>query len=240
MQFKPSQTLTLLPLVAALYSPATWADNTDNVSGTWDSLTLSGNLGSLSPSLSKFSWLVMNQTRTRDDSNQQGMRVSENLLFSQLGYNIDPNFSVWLGYVHDWIHPLDKTSYQESRPYQDVLWKYSISDLKLTARLRLEQRIRQDTGDVGIRTREMLQMSYPLAFVDKNLSAYVGDEVLEYTNQNTFGRTGFSENRVMAGFSYQITDKLGADLGYLGQYVQNISAPNLFTHNAQVNLSYKF
>ncbi len=147
---------------------------------------------------------------------------------------------MWLGYVHDWIHPLDKLAYQENRPYEDYLWNYSTGDLKFTGRFRLEQRIRADTGDIGVRTRELLQMNYALGFIDKDFSAYVGDEVLEYTNKNTFGRTGFSENRVLAGFSYQFTKKAGADLGYLGQYVQNLTGPDLFTHNVQFNLSYKF
>jgi hypothetical protein len=85
------------------------------------------------------------------------MRLSENLLFGQLGYAIDQHSSVWLGYVHDWIHPLDKLAYQENRPYEDYLWNYSTGDFKFTGRFRLEQRIRADTGDIGVRTRELLQ-----------------------------------------------------------------------------------
>jgi hypothetical protein len=238
MQFKSTKTIKYLPLIGIVHGPLCMAV-TNDIAGTWSSVTLSGNLETVSPSLRDFRWQIMDQARTRDDS-VEGMRLSENLLFGQLGYALDQHSSVGLGYVHDWIHPLDKLAYQENRPYEDYLWNYSTGDLKFTGRFRLEQRIRADTGDIGVRTRELLQMNYALGFIDKDLSAYVGDEVLEYTNKNTFGRTGFSENRVLAGFSYQFTKKAGADLGYLGQYVQNLTGPDLFTHNVQFNLSYKF
>lgn len=57
----------------------------------------------------------------REDS-PKGTRFTESLLFSQAGYQLNSNASFWVGYVHDWIHPLDKASYQESRPYEDFLW----------------------------------------------------------------------------------------------------------------------
>ena len=67
---------------------------------------------------------------------------------------------------------INKPSYQESRPYQDFL----LGDFKLLARTRLEERINQTTGNVGIRPRQLVQISHPLPFVD-GLSAYLGDEV---------------------------------------------------------------
>lgn len=213
-------------------------DPTNNMFGVWGSVTLQGDFKSLSPSLNKFNWLIMNQSRTRDDS-PQGSRFTENLLFSQVGYQLNDHASLALGYVHDWIHPLDKTAYQESRPYQDFVWNQNIGDFKLLSRTRMEERINQTTGNTGYRPRQLLQISHPLPFME-GLSAYVGDEVFFYLNQNKFGKQGFSENRVLAGLSYQFTPQFGADLGYLGQYVDNISGNNLFTHNLQANLRYKF
>jgi len=217
-------------------------DATNNMFGVWGSVTLQGDFKSLSPSLNKFNWLIMNQSRTRDVS-PQGSRFTENLLFSQVGYQLTDHASFALGYVHDWIHPLDKTAYQESRPYQDFVWNQNIDGFKFMSRTRFEERINQasNTGpnDTGYRARQLLQISHPLPFLD-GLSAYVGDEVLGYMNQNKWGKQGFSENRVLAGLSYQFTPQFGADLGYLGQYVDNISGNNLFTHNLQANLRYKF
>jgi hypothetical protein len=212
---------------------------TDDIFGSWSALTLQGDLKSLSPNLDKVKWLVMNQFRTRDDS-PQGTRLSENLLFAQMGYQVTSNASLWAGYVHDWINPLGKPSYQESRPYQDFLWNSALGgDFKLLARTRLEERINETTGNVGIRPRQLVQFSHPLPFLD-GLSAYLGDEVFFYLNQNNFGKQGFSENRVLSGLSYQFTPKIGLDLGYLGQYVDNKTGNNTFTHNLQTNLRITF
>ncbi|AMK77041.1 MULTISPECIES: DUF2490 domain-containing protein [Methylomonas] len=238
MRLRVINVLRVLSLFSLSYGPVSVAA-TNEMAGNWDSINLSGNLDKFSPALKDFHWQILEQTRQRDDSSN-GFRFSENLLFGQLGYSINQNASVWVGYVHDWIHPLDKLAYQENRPYEDFLWNSSLGDLKFTGRLRLEQRIRQDTGDVGVRARELVQVNYPLRFIHKDLSAYVGDEVMEYVNDNTFGRTGFTENRALAGVGFQFTKQLGADLGYLGQYVQSKTGNNLFTHNVQFNVRYQF
>jgi len=236
---KVKNAVVLSTLLLAKTIPSFAVDQgTGNFFGVWGSITLQGDFKSLSPSLNKFNWLIMNQSRTRDDS-PQGSRFTENLLFSQVGYQLNDNASLALGYVHDWIHPLEKPAYQESRPYQDFVWNQNIGDFKLLSRTRMEERINQTTGNTGYRPRQLLQISHPLPFME-GLSAYVGDEVFFYLNQNKFGKQGFSENRVLAGLSYQFTPQFGADLGYLGQYVDNISGNNLFTHNLQANLRYKF
>lgn len=107
------------------------------------------------------------------------------------------------------------------------------------SRTRMEERINQSTGDTGYRPRQFLQISHPLPFLD-GLSAYVGDEVFFYLNQNKFGKQGFSENRVLGGLSYQFNKQAGVDLGYLGQYISNTSSDNIFTHNLQANIRYRF
>ena len=238
MRKKFINTLKCLTVSAAVYGAAAQAV-TNDMGGTWNSVTLSANFDAAAPQLKNFRWLILEQARTRDD-NPDGMRFSENLLFGQLGYAINPNMSVWLGYTHDWLHPLDKPAYQESRPYQDFLWNSSFDDVKFTSRTRLEQRIRQDSGNVGVRARQLFQVSYPLQFVDENLRVYAGEEMLLYLNNNAFGRTGFSENRGFGGVSYQFTKQLGADLGYMGQYIYNKTGNNVFTHNVQFNLRYQF
>lgn len=232
------QNTVALSVLLLAQSMSSFAAPTTNMDGTWGAVTLQGDFNALSQDFSKFKWQIMNQTRTRDDS-PSGQRFTENLLFGQLGYQMTNNASFWVGYVHDWISPLTGPTYQESRPYQDFVWNQSISDFKLTSRTRFEERINLTTNNTGYRARQLIQVSHPLPFV-KGLSAYVGDEVLGYMNQNNFGKQGFSENRVLGGLSYQFTPKLGADLGYLGQYVSNVSGNNLFTHNVQANISYKF
>lgn len=235
---KKIKTAAFLSTLLLAQSTSSFAAQTNNMFGVWGSVTLQGDLKFVSPNLDNVKWLVMNQTRTRDDS-PKGSRFTENLLFGQMGYQISEHASFWLGYVHDWIEPLNKKDYQENRPYQDFFWNQNFSDFKFMARTRMEERINETTNDVGYRARQFFQVSHELPFVN-NLSGYVGDEVLFYVNQNKFGKQGFSENRILSGLSYQFTPQIGADLGYLGQYVDNVSGSNLFTHNVQANLRYKF
>lgn len=69
-----------------------------------------------------------------------------------------------MGYVHDWIHPLDKASYQESRPYEDFQWNQDVNDFKLMLHTRVEERINETTGDIGYRPRQLVQVSHTLPF----------------------------------------------------------------------------
>lgn len=219
------------------FPAASLAAPTQDVFGVWGSLTLQGDLSFLSSDLDRIKWSVMNQSRTRDDSVKES-RFSENLLFTQVGYQLSDHASFWVGYVHDWLHPLNRTAFQESRPYEDFLWKQSFDDFNFLARSRFEQRINESTGNTGYRARQFIQISHPLPI--KDLSLYVGDEVFFYLNKNSFGKHGFTENRVLSGFSYNFTPNSGFDLGYLGQYIDNPTGRNLFTHNLQANLRFNF
>jgi hypothetical protein len=231
------RTLILTSLLL-VHSTSSYATITDDIFGVWGSAILQGSFKSLSPNLDKVKWQVMNQSRTRDDSTN-GSRFTENLLFGQVGYQFTPNASLWVGYEHGWIHPLKKPAFQENRPYQDFVWNQSIDDFKFMSRTRIEARINQTTGDVGYRPRQFFQISHPLPFLD-GLSAYLGDEVFFYVNKNNFGKQGFSENWILSGLSYQLTPVMSMDLGYLGQYIDNKTGNNLFTHNLQANVHYTF
>lgn len=213
--------------------------DTQNVFGSWSSIMLTGDLAELNPDWKRLRWLFMEQIRTRDDSDA-GTRFSENLLWAQLGYQIDDHLSVWLGYTHAWIDPLTAPSFEENRPYQDLLINLPVWSGKVLARTRLEQRIHRSTGRTGVRLREWIQASYPMKFVSNKLSVYMGDEVLFYLNDSSFGRSGFAENRVLAGLNFNLDNHWKIDLGYLGQYIVNPNGRDLFTHNLMANLLYQF
>jgi len=211
---------------------------TKDMFGVWGSFTLKGDYSKLSHSLEGFHWQIMNQARTRDDS-ASGSHLSENLLFVQSGYQLNKHIALEIGYVHDWIHPLHKQAFQESRVYEDLVWKQNLGDFKFLSRTRMDQRINQTTGNTGYRARQFFKLSHAIPQV-KNLSAYLGDEVLFYMDKNHFGKRGFSENRVLAGLHYQVQPAFTINLGYLGQYVDTKSSHNIFTHNLTAGVTYRF
>ncbi|BBL74108.1 hypothetical protein MishRS11D_12060 [Methylomagnum ishizawai] len=228
----PRSRSALSGLAAALSFAAAHAAPTENIFGAAGSLSLSGHFAR------PWRWLVVNQARLRADD-PDGIRLSENLLLAQVGYDLTPYSSLWLGYLHDWAHPLDRPAHQENRPFQAYGFGQPWLAGRVTARLRLEERINQSTGDVGVRIRQSLQINYPLPWL-RGLGAYLGDEVLVYANDSAFGQAGFSENRALAGLAYDFSPRLGLDLGYLGQYVSNPGQSDLFIHNLQTNLRYGF
>ncbi|BBL60864.1 DUF2490 domain-containing protein [Methylomonas koyamae] len=229
----------LVLLAGCLLGTTAQAGSVENMAGNWSSLTLSGSLRAISPKFHQFRWILINQTRLRDD-NPAAWRLNEDQFYAQMGFTVNSYASVWLGYVHDWHHSLGKTAYHESRTYQDLLFDVPITPFKAKIRTRLEQRVNQTTGNMGIRLRQMATLQFPLVFIDPKLSLYASDEVLCHLNANSFGATGFSENRAMAGFSFQFNRRLGVDLGYLGQTIQEAGGDIVLTHNVNANLSYRF
>jgi len=207
--------------------------------GVWGSVSLKGNFNVISPELEQFKWSVTNQTRTRDDAGND-TRFTENILFSQVGYQINEHASIWLGYVHDWLEPLNLRPFQESRPYQDFVWIQTVNDFKLKFRTRMDERINQRSGSVGYRPRQLVQISHPLPIIE-HLTTYTGYEALFYLNNSEFGRQGIAENRVYTGLNYQFTGQLGFSIGYMGQHViRRRSGNDIFTHNIQTNIHYRF
>ena len=211
---------------------------TNDMFGVWGGVSLKGGFKALNPEWENVHWQIFNQSRTRDDS-AKGSRLSEVLLMGQIGYSLNEHASVWLGYAHDWLHPLHGPSFQESRVYQDFLWNQSVNGFTMISRTRMDERINQRTGNDGFRARQLFKLSHAVPHVE-DLSFYVGDEVLFYLDKNAFGKQGFSENRVLSGFNYQLNPHLGVTLGYLGQYVSTKQGANLFTHNLQAHITYKF
>ena len=228
----------VLSVLFLTHSTYALASGQNDIFGVWGTVKLQGDFRLISPELNKFKWSGFNQTRTRDDTTK-GSRYFQNLLFGQLGYQLNNNASVWLGYAHIWTSPLNKSSFEEIRPFQDFIWNQKISTFKLVSRSRMEQRVRESTGNVGYRARQLLKISHPLPLIN-GLSAYIGNEVFFHLNQNKFGKKGFSQNRAFTGLSYKVTEKSGVDLGYMGQYVDTISGRNIFTHNIEVTFRHKF
>jgi|GEM_PF-3504250 len=76
-KFKATVVLGPLLLTQPLSSFAA-DDGTNNMFGVWGSATLQGDFTALSPSLNKFNWLIVDQSRTREHS-PSGSRYSEKM-----------------------------------------------------------------------------------------------------------------------------------------------------------------
>ena len=201
----------------------------------WYSLTMAGDLELLSPELRKVRWIVMNQSRLGSDSST----LRENLLFAQLGYQTTEHISLWLGYTHDWITPQVGQSFDENRIYQEFRWDSDTVAGTFTARTRFEQRFRDPGGTVGGRFRQFFQLSWPVPGLDR-LRLVGSDEIFVYLNDSSWGRSGFSENRLYAGVNMRVNDMISADIGYLNQFVSKGNRNDIDNHILFANINLHF
>jgi len=143
------------------------------------------------------------------------------LLRSGLGYNIDENNNVLLGYGYinseNYIGDTDdKFTVNEHRIYQQYITKQKIGRLGLSHRYRFEQRFVED--DFRMRFRYFLSFNLPLQNVEggKNpwyLSAY--NEIFLNTESSVFDR-----NRLYGGLGYKFSKTLRMELGYMNQFFE--------------------
>jgi len=143
------------------------------------------------------------------------------LLRTGLGYNLDKNNNILLGYGYilseNYVGDTDdKISVNEHRIYQQYITKQKIGKIGLSHRYRFEQRFVED--DFRMRFRYFLGINIPLQYKDdgKNpfyLSAY--NEIFLNSESSIFDR-----NRLYGGLGYKFSKMLRVELGYMNQFFE--------------------
>lgn len=203
----------------------------------WQSFSLSGDMGKVSPALDNVRWNVMSQTRLGNKHKE----LTEYLLFAQVGYQLNDSLSLWLGYTHDWLTPLNKQEYQENRSYQDLLWSQSVGPGLLRLRTRFEQRFKHavDNSDLAWRIRQMVEYRWSLPFLSQT-SLVVSEEPFFLLNNSSWGQVGMSENRASAMLDFKLDQHTYLGLGYLNQYIFRTHQDNRVNHTLLVNIAFNF
>jgi hypothetical protein len=173
----------------------------------------------------------------------------QSLLRFGLTYKISPQVSIQAGYA--WVKTFPhsdhfvaaiRKTFPEHRLYEQVVVTSSVGRVKLTNRLRLEQRFNgkftseEDEKPAEFtylnRVRYMPRIDVPL---DKTNKAYVAlyDEILIGFGKN-IGQNVFDQNRiaVMAGYNFSKAFRLEA--GFVNQIVQLgrlVDGKNVFQYN---------
>ena len=200
---------------------------------TWGNITATGDLSFLDPSLKKFKYWMEGQGRFGDDTS----RFSQGIIRPGLGYAINDNLSVWLGYA--WVptqQPFTKTDFDENRIWQQLLYTQKFSAFSFTARSRFEQRFIPLGQDVGWRFRQLLKASIPFPFADA-FSFVVSDEYFANLNKTDWGADdGFDQNRAFAGIGYNFNKNIKTEIGYMNQYIRKAVGPDRMDNNLSVNL----
>jgi hypothetical protein len=146
-----------------------------------------------------------------------------------LGYNLKPqNHNLLLGYAYiatdnyDEFNVITATK-NESRIYQQYLYRAKIGSNSITHRFRLEERF--FPSEFGLRGRYFFAVQKPFKNTNGNkTSTYFSAYNELFVNINDIK---FDRNRFYAGFGYGITESIRVETGYMIQAQKNITRGQL-------------
>lgn len=198
----------------------------------WGNITATGSLGFVNPNLKPFKYWLEGQGRFGLDTSI----FSQGILRTGLGYQLNDQSSIWLGYA--WITtdaPFSRSAFDEHRIWQQFLWNTKFSFGTFTSRSRLEQRFMPTGSQVGWRFRQMFKVSVPMPFAPA-FSFVVSDEYFANLNKTNYGADdGFDQNRVFGGIGYNFNKNIKTEIGYINQYIRK-AGPDLMDNILSVNL----
>lgn len=173
----------------------------------------------------------------------------QSLLRVGLTYKINPQVSLQAGYA--WIETFPyseyfvapvRTTFPEHRLYEQVVLRSDIGKIKLTNRLRLEQRFNgkftslSDTKPQSFtylnRVRFMPRLDVPLDKVNA-LYAALYDEIFIGFGKNV-GENVFDQNRTAVMLGYNFNSALKVEGGFFNQTLQlgrEVDGSNVFQYN---------
>lgn len=165
-------------------------------------------------------------------------RLGQLLLRSLVGYRIDKDVNIGVGYAYVRTDPVGPALLNEHRYYQELNVRLLSTEggVTLASRTRLEQRTFEEREDTSWRLRQFVQLRVPVS--DRNkLVAYT--EPFVDLNQTGVQRGGLSIWRNFVGFSVPLAKNIEVVPGYLNQHVFR-DGRDRSDHTANVNLFMTF
>jgi hypothetical protein len=186
-----------------------------------------------------------------------GFRVSNlfrdpNLYIVRVGgtFNVHPKWKVGLGFAHSGLFA-DSDLYQlEYRPHQEVISEHVFSDVEITNRLRIEERVQRVLFNDSLvpfvaRVRFKFHVAAPIVSLSKNhperkLFLILADEFLLNAVKDIKYNI-LDQNRMIVGLSFRISNHLDVALLYSYQF-GTTTKPNVFTqdHVVWLSVNHKF
>lgn len=165
-------------------------------------------------------------------------RLGQLLLRSMVGYRIDKNITIGVGYAYVRTDPVGPAILNEHRYYQELNVRLLSTEggVTLDSRTRLEQRTFEEREDTSWRLRQSVQLRVPISEKNK-LVAYT--EPFIDLNETGVQRGGVSIWRNFVGLSLPLAKNIEVVPGYLNQHVFR-DGRDRSDHTANVNLFMTF
>jgi hypothetical protein len=184
-------------------------------------------------------WRLQEELVERFSDNRHGLyEVESNTL---LGYRLSKAVTLWGGYTHDPQYSRGHFTVMEPRLREQVTFD-NVAKLgpgKLSFRMRMEQRWRDNAAGTGWRARPYVKYSVPLAKGSRT-ALILSSETFFNLNTTAFQKQdGLDRMRNFVGISTPLSKKLTADIGYLNQHGFVRGGPDSSDHvlSASISLS---
>jgi hypothetical protein len=166
--------------------------------------------------------------------NGEGDQLNTTILRPGVGWRVSPRLDVWVGYADVTLHRHGPNG-EEHRVWQQATYPVAeIGGGRLTARTRLEQRFRDGGDDTGLRLRQFIRWSRPLATPDVTIVA--SNETFLALNDTDWGQNaGYDQNRAFIGLGWQMTPKFRLEGGYMNQRIDGGAGPDRQNDNFVLN-----
>jgi hypothetical protein len=182
-------------------------------------------------------WRIQEELTERFSDNRNGLyEVESNTL---LGYRISKAVTVWGGYTHDPQYSAGHFTVMEQRLREQVTFDNvaKVGPGKLSFRMRMEERWRDNVAGTGWRLRPYVKYTIPLAKGSKTALVISSEPFINLNTTPFQKQDGLDRVRNLIGISTPLSKKLTAEIGYLNQHGFVRGGPDTSDHVASISLS---
>ncbi len=176
------------------------------------------------------------QPRFTDDSSHLG----QFLVRPYIAWTLFDETVFTVGYAYVRTSPEGGPVTYENRPWQQLSFPIAAvkNEFTLTNRTRLEQRFRNDGDDVGVRLRQQIRLTVPLA--QSGWHGVLWSEGFFNLNSTDWGaRSGLDRWRNFVGVNIPLREGVVVEPGYLNQFVNGSSSDQIdHVFSATLNISF--
>ena len=182
-------------------------------------------------------WRLSQEVVARFSDTRKGLyEIESNTL---LGYKVTDNVTLWAGYTHDPQYAGGDFTILERRAREQITIDNfaKIGRGKLSARLRMEQRWRENIDGTGWRARPYVKFNLPLREGGKTALVLSSETFINLNTTAFQARTGVDRMRNLIAISTPLTKTISMEAGYLNQHGFVRNGEDTSDHVASVSLS---
>ncbi len=182
-------------------------------------------------------WRLSQELTARFSDNRKGLYEIESV--TMLGYRVGKSVTLAGGYVYNPLYSNGEFSGREHRAREQITFDNlaQFGRGKLSARLRLEERWRQNADGMALRVRPYVKYSIPLKKGGKT-SLNLSNETFVNLKNTSFQKTdGVDRMRNLIAISTPLSRTLGIEGGYLNQYGFVRDGDDTVDHVATISMS---